>query len=843
MKRYLGILLLPLVFLLLSTGTAYAQATKVKGRVVDSSSGEGIPFVGVFFKGTTNGVSTDFDGYYTIETRDPASTTLRAEILGYDPVEKEIKIGSFNEINFSLTLTDNRIAAATVKPDNRRMKRILSGINRMRDRNDPERRTSYKCDIYNKMELDLVNAEQTITNKKFRKSFGFVFDYIDTSSVSGQPYLPIMISETNGRKFHSTDPVLDKEVIKASRISGVDAENHLTQFTGSLHMKVNMYDSFIDAFNVKVPSPISPNGDNYYNYFLIDSLQLEGRKTYYIRFHPKKMTPTPTFDGEMRIDSADFALVSMHARLSKTANVNWVRDLVLDTENQRVGDTTWFHKMDRVYADFSITQKDSSKLMSFLGNRQLYYSNPDFTPHTKEEIEKAREMDMVSVADGSGEKDDEYWDKNRPYALSEKEEKIYHMVDTIKSVPLYQDIYSIVSTVVNGYWDIGKISLGPVFSTISFNNLAGLKLRLGMRTTPSFSRKIRLGAWSSYGFLSGRYYGGGSVEYMFSKNPTSKLTLEFSHNTMQLGRGTNDLSDDNLISSVLTRAGSEKLSPVDQFTLKWDREMGKFMNWTFSVEGRNIHANGNVPMVRPDGTGFEHLLTTQAHIRGRFSWDETVTRGPFVKKYVFTKYPIITLDFIGAWKGLLSDYNYFGPEITVSYRLPIPPVGTTHIRLNAGKIYGQVPYPLLKLHEGNGTYFLDNSAFTCMDFYEFASDTWATLFYEHNFQGLLFGTIPGIKKLNLREVVTLKAAWGTLSDKNKGIQGDPASEKAVLMFPKGMSSLEKPYVEMGVGITNIFRLLRVDCFWRTTHRYHYVDGVREKSGNLFAVTVGIELAF
>ena len=64
-----------------------------------------------------------------------------------------------------------------------------------------------------------------------------------------------------------------------------------------------------------------------------------------------------------------------------------------------------------------------------------------------------------------------------------------------------------------------------------------------------------------------------------------------------------------------------------------------------------------------------------------------------------------------------------------------------------------------------------------------------------------------------------------------------------MYFPKGMTSLEKPYLEMGVGITNILRMFRVDTFWRMTHRYKTEDGVRKKSDNLFAVNFGIELKF
>lgn len=90
----------------------------------------------------------------------------------------------------------------------------------------------------------------------------------------------------------------------------------------------------------------------------------------------------------------------------------------------------------------------------------------------------------------------------------------------------------------------------------------------------------------------------------------------------------------------------------------------------------------------------------------------------------------------------------------------------------------------------------------------------------------------------------MKAAYGTLSLKNKGILGTPESDGAPLLFPEGMTSLNKPYVEMGAGITNIFSLLRVDAFWRLTHRNVTApDGTVMKSPNRFVVNIGIELNF
>ena len=162
--------------------------------------------------------------------------------------------------------------------------------------------------------------------------------------------------------------------------------------------------------------------------------------------------------------------------------------------------------------------------------------------------------------------------------------------------------------------------------------------------------------------------------------------------------------------------------------------------------------------------------------------------------------------------------------------------------MNVGTVVGQVPYPMLKLHEGNGTYTFSRYSFNCMDYYEFASDLWVTVFWEHNFKGFFLGKIPLLKRLQWREVASLRAAYGTVRKENNGIIGAEDAE-AVMLFPEKMGKLNRPYVEMGVGVTNIFRILRVDAFWRMTHRYEVKEGVKVPHDNRFVVTLGLEFKF
>lgn len=814
--------ILPVIFLLLtSLASAFGQTTKVRGRVLEVGSGNPLPFVGVYFVGTNIGTTTDDDGYYQLETRDTAAKVLRVELLGYSSRDVEIRNGVFSNVDFALVLENTELKGAVVKADNKRVKALLSAIDANRRRNDPDSHPTFICELYNKMELDLTHPREQLNSKHFIEDFGFVFDYIDTSVVNGVPYLPMMISESVAKREHNVEPPVDRETVVANRISGVNPENNLlSQFTGSMHLKVNFYKPYINAFGVEFPSPIQASGLLFYDYFIIDSLAVDSRKTFLVRFHPKNGISSPAFDGEMLIDAEDFALRSIHAKMKHGENVNWLRDVVFDTEYERLSDSSWFYKEDKLFADFSIALSDSSKMMSVMGSRMIEYRNPDF----KTEVLPDASMGEVTVAPGANGHSERYWASVRPYELSQKEKNIYKMVDLIKDVPLYQTLYDVVYTLITGYLDVGPIGFGPYYKIVSFNNLEGFRPQLGLRTTKDLSQTHRVGGYVAYGVKDHRWKGGLSYECLFSKDPTRKLTVDVHHDVFQLGKSASLFTEGNLLASLFSKGGGQRLCEQDYMSVSYENEFTPSFTLQGELAMKRYYGNAYVPM----GPDYTSIATNEVHLAARFSWNETVSRGYFVKKYVSTKFPVVVIDVTGSVPGLRkNDFGYIRPELTMNWTFRIPPVGMSKLKVNAGTIFGTVPYPLLHLHESNGTFMQDKNAFSCMDYFEFASDTWASLFWNHCFNGFFLGKIPLVRKLNLREEFTLRAAYGSLSEKNRD---------AFFPFPEGMTSLEKiPYVEIGAGLSNILRIFRVDCFWRLTHR--------ENADHKFVVNVGMEFRF
>ena len=837
-KVWLSLMLLGAVVL------AAAQTTRVRGVVRDADTGEPLPFVGVYFDGTTIGVSTDLDGRYSLETRSKEAKVLTASLIGYESLSQPANQGAFKEINFNLRQDPKQLNAALVKPDDRYIKSILRKLDRSLSVNDPDNAPDWHVHMYSKIEFDVQNLEELMRNRALNRNIGFIRQYADTSAITGRSYIPALISENVADIYHSQHPSFNREVMRASRISGMEEDNAVRQFTGTYLLKTNFYKSSIGVINLEIPNPAAESARIFYNYFLVDSLQVEGRKTYVLRFHPKKLVTSPTLDGEMQIDAEDFGIRSVTASLSRSSNVNWIRHINFNIQNRRLPNGRWFYGEERLFIDFAVTSNDASRILAFQGNRHIVYEEPVFEPvNDPDALSSSEAVVMRNVQAG----DDAFWEAARPYQLSEREKGIYKMVDEIQQTGLYKGTYAITRTLVNNYYEVKpwKFEFGRWAQTFAFNDMEGFRLQLGGRTLKEFSTKVRLGGYIAFGFKDLRPKGQATVEWMLGREKTRKFTFDAKYDYVQFGGGY-VFTAQNIFSSILARAQSKKLSMVRYFDVLYEHEFANWCNaslqwrtqrvWSYSGPDMSTERVRFIPsnLENIPENAIPSFSMNSLRVGLRFSYDERVNRNYFVKTYIFTKYPTLDIDLTTGFKGITKDdFSFLKARAFLGWKVPSTAIGFGRLEMEAGAIWGSVPFNMLKLHEGNQTFFLDRGTYACMDYYEFLSDRWLTVFYEHNFNGFFLGKIPWIKKLDLREVATFKMAWGTLSDANR----DPAhtpNGRAPFHLPANSKTLEKPYLEVGIGISNILRLLRVDAFWRITHR-------REK-GN-FSVNVGIDLEF
>lgn len=179
--------------------------------------------------------------------------------------------------------------------------------------------------------------------------------------------------------------------------------------------------------------------------------------------------------------------------------------------------------------------------------------------------------------------------------------------------------------------------------------------------------------------------------------------------------------------------------------------------------------------------------------------------------------PVITFRYQLGLKNVLHgnfSYHRFGLNMKHSFRMGV--LGRTRYQINAGYIPSTIPYPLLYMPLGNETFFRVENSYNLMNFFEFVTDRYAGAFVEHNFEGLFFNRIPAIRRLKWRFLGTGAILMGGVSNANIALI-PPTTETGQTVL--GFQSLNRvPYVEVGYGIDNIFKIFRVDAIHRLTYR-------------------------
>lgn len=813
------LLALIICLVIFSQQEVFAQLTKIRGKVIDADTKELLSFVSLAFKGTSIGTITDFKGEFFIETRG-ATDSLLVSYVGYNQKSVSIRKGLYQELNIELKATSFAIEGVTIIPGENPAHPILRKIIKNKWRNDPEKLESYSYESYNKIEIDLNNVDDQMKKRKIFKQFQFVFNYVDTNAITGKTFLPVFITEAISDYHYQRSPKIEKEVIKATKISGVNNES-VSQFTGKIYQKINLYDNYINVFDQGLVSPIADGGLFYYKYYLIDSSFIGKKWCYQISFKPKRKME-PTFTGDFWVNDTTWAIVKAQVRLAENVNLNFVNDLVASAEYQLVNDTLWFPKQISLFVDFNLTDKTTG----FFGRKTSSYSNVKIKEPIEDSIQAIQAN--VVVQDGALKQDEKYWDKTRPFNLSDKEAKIYEMVDSVKQVPMYKTFFDIINMFVNYYYVVGYFEIGPYYKTYSFNEIEGNRFRVSGRTSNKFSKKVMFSTFLAYGDKDNRFKYGLGALYMLSKKPRETLKFEYKSDIEQLGQSPYAMTEDNIMTSVLRRNPNYKLTLVNELSGNYQKEWFAGLSNTLSFSYKNIYPSDSIRFnLVADNNPVPKITSTSISLNTRWLKDEKYVTGEFDRVSLGSKFPEVNFDIIGAQKGIFgSDYSYLKLHLNYYHKFSINPFGYARVIVDAGKIFGTVPYPLLQLHEGNETYAFDRYAFNMMNYYEFASDQYASLFLEHHFQGFFLNHIPLMRKLKWREVVSGKFLVGSINENNKN----------VLIFPYGLEEVSKPYMEVGAGVENIFKVIRIDVMWRLTH-------LNNPNIEKFGIRAGLQIIF
>jgi hypothetical protein len=802
--------------------------------VTDAKEKDPLPYVTVLFKGTTIMTRTDADGRFTISTT-AAHNTLQFSYVGYKAEFVTITPSQVQEISVKLTpeaTTLNEVVVSAGKRPRYRNKEnpAVELIRKVIDNKAINRGERYKAiefEQYERMMFSLSNLSEKFKNKRIFRNYQFLFEEQDSTRIGGKNILPVYMEEKLSRNYLQRDPDKKKTIVLANKQVNFDNalidNKGLSQYFERMYAEIDIYANNISLLSNQFLSPIADASPTFYKFFITDTIKTQQPNLVELSFIPRNNTDF-LFEGKMYVTlDGTYAVKNAYLTVNKNINLNFVRALEATLNFEKNSDNRYHLGKSNLVVDFGINQNKGG---GFTGERTVAYTKYKINNLQPDQVFQG---DAVVVAPEATKKSDEFWASNRVDTLSEANLKVYKNIDTLNNMKSFQKTMDLVTLLFAGYKDFGPFEVGPVNTFYSFNDVEGLRLRVGGRTTTALSKRYYFETYAAYGlrdekwkyFLSGTYSLNNKSIYTF---PQHYLRASFQRDTKIPGQELQFVQENNFLLSF-KRGENNVLLYNDFYRLEYMKEYENHFSYNVTLKKWTQRPGGVLAFTNfLDGQPnlIDNITTSEIGLSLRYAPHEKFYQGKLYRTPIIDKYPVYNLRYAaGLEKVLGGDYNYHNINASIEKRFYLSQLGFSDVIVEGGYIFGKLPYPLLTIHRANQTYAFQLRSYNLMNFMEFVSDRYASLNIDHNFNGFFFNKVPLLKKLKLREIASFKIIYGGLRDEN-----NPNRDASLLQFPvnsegvKTTYSLNKePYMEGSLGIGNIFKLFRVDV----VKRFSYLD--------------------
>ena len=810
---------------------------KITGEVIDASTQEPLPFATVSFVGKKNiGTTTDLDGKYILESR-WGTDSIIASYVGYRSQTIALQPNQTKQtIIFKLESNSKTLKTVEIVAKKKRYRRknnpavaLIKKVIANKDKNRMEGQDYFEYDKYEKMEFALNNFSDDIFEKrKVLRNFKFLKEYVDTSALNGKPYLPFYIREIASTVYYRKSPKAKKEYRKGVKMTGIEEwvdDQSLSALNDVLYQEVDIYKNNIYIFRQSFLSPINDAlGNMFYRYYILDTIQYNGMEVIEMAFMPANKQDMG-FKGNLYIlNDSSYAIVKAELSFTKQVNINWINDIKIVQEFAKKG-AAWVMIKDQIITDFALSQKS----MGIFARRTVSYKNQKFNEPRDPSIYKVQ-GNLVDIPANISHQDNEFWNSVRHEPLSEKEEDIYQMVDTLKSIRPFRNTMHLITAFTSGYINAGKYEIGSLSTFFSYNDVEGFRTRFGGTTTPELWPKVQAEGYVAYGWKDRKVKYSGALTYSlhenFRANPRHFFKFSYVNDVKLVGQKFDFEYDDSFLFSF-QRGNTSRMLQLQSFEINYFYDFLNDFSIKLSAISQNHRPLGSLQF-NYSSSEFPNGLATVydldiTNLQAHFRWapNQKFVQGKNFRHPIYTRAPIFNFYYLKGLKGVLSgDYNYHKFEMDIFKRLFLPPFGYTDVILEGGKVWGTgVPYYLLLLPRANQTFTAQHRNFNMMNYMEFSNDFYLAWNFQHFFKGYILNKVPLLKRLKLREVVSFKGIWGQLSDQN-----NPDVNPEFIQFLKDDNGLvqttslaAKPYMEASVGIGNIFKFARIDFIKRFTY--------------------------
>lgn len=813
----------------------HAAPGKLLVEVIDSVSGEPVPFTAIYVKNTTQGAMADEDGraWLTINA-------LRAELefsaMGY--AKRTETVGrQVAAIRVMLVPAGHQLEEVTVRRRkehySKRNNPAVDFARRIRDADsitDPRRRDHYSFTRYERITLGLDKVdmeEKEGDGKSSRKpgKFDFVREHVDTSAVTGKPVLPLSVKEKVSQVIYRREPRSEKTYLLGVKAGGVDEladERSMQTLMEDMFREIDLYDEDVNILQNRFVSPLSRIAPDFYKFYLTDTVDApDGGRLIELSFAPRNPASFG-FTGRLYVAEGDSTMFVRKVRMNvpPSINLNFVDHLQIIQEFEQAPNGARLKTLDDFDVELSIIKGTQGLYI----HRTTAYKDHSFLPPERAELFD-RLGDTFSDPAAYA-RDDDFWKKERIVAASVNEDRIWQLMERLRGVKLYYYGEKILKIFFTGYVKTGKNSkfdIGPVNTFISGNSIEGVRLRLGGTTTAALSPHWFAKGYAAYGTKDRKWKYGAELEYSFNRKrdhqrefPVHSIMVSEKYDVDQVGQHYLFTNPDNVFLS-LKRMENVLMTYRRQTRLDYTLELANNFSVKASANLERQEATTWVPFVNSSGVVTPHYNETYFSVELRYAPGEKFFQTKTQRIPVNLDAPVFVLTHTYAPKGLFgAPFTVNKTEASFSKRFWLSAFGFVDFMVKGGHVWSRSPYLSLLIPNANLSYTIQPESFALMNPLEFINDSYVSWDMTYWANGAILNYIPLVKKLKLREAFAFRGWLGALSDKN-----NPLKSPDLYLFPVSAPYEPmhgKPYMEISAGIDNFFKCLRVDYVWRLTYR-------------------------
>lgn len=825
--------------------------SQIKGKVVDAETGEPVPYANVYYqKQRTIGTNTSLNGRYTLQSP-PASDTIVFSFVGYKTHKLYVERGARKTINVTLEDLGKELDEVLVKPKKQRYRRknnpaveLMEKVIAAKENHDLKQNEFYRYDKYQRITFGFNNITQEFVDSGFLRHYPTLVKQVEFCPQTQTRILPMTYNETASEHIFRKNPETSRDIIRGTHSEGI-TDLLRTGEIGTVMLQrfftdVNIYDNSINLLERYFTSPLSSTtAISFYQYFIMDTVMIDNDSCIELSYVPQNPQDFG-FSGRLWIiNDGTYRVKRCLIHLPVRSSVNFISNLTIEQDFATLSNGQRILVKDNMIVEMGALKKFHNMFLK----RTTSYTGFDFSPIPDEQfLEREQPREGTVVVE-----DDKFWQLHRTDSLTRSEATMPNMIRSIQNAKGYGWIMWIVRAFIENYVETappGKknyVDFGPVNTIVSSNFIDKVRFRLSAQTTANLHPQLFLKGYVAYGIRDKKWKYLGEVEYSFLKKqysqeefPRNSITFSTRYDVMAPSDALLPTDKDNVFTSFKTQT-VDQMAYFRHYNLRYVYEFDN--NFSITTQLRHLTQNptGSLFYRTLAGSMVDELTQSEATLSLRYAPGEKTIVTKQRRKAVSHNYPVFTLLHTAGFKGILGgDYNSNYTEISASKRFWLNSYGRIDIYARAGAQWNRVPFPLLIMPAANNSYIIQRNMFNMINNMEFINDRFVSLDVQWDLSGKLLNRIPLIKRLKWREVIGFKALYGHLTDKNNPNMRPEAND--LYEFPSRNGNTTSfvmgntPYMELNVGLHNIFKILRVDYVRRLN--YHKLPNVKKNGVRL-----------